>query len=216
MTTHHHGRLRKHKHSILTVAAIIALIGLFLLSKTGEVGGISLPTSVGQPLQIDAELQSLPELEFNRKFDAIEFILGDTIGVVNIGDGILDAQEGSKITLEDYSGKFSFTSKTLVLDGKASKILVNDVGIKKGLLPVKISTEGLEFEELTIPGLDLNDISYKATGELKVDGGKGEFELNEDTLALKNFAGDLSIEDEEINLVGKVSELAISDITIRK
>ena len=216
MSGHHHRLLKalKKKFYLMAIGAI-AIIAILLLFTDSSISGMITGIS-SQPMQINADLNNIPELTFDKRFETIELVIEDPSNVIKIGDGVLDVENGeSEITLHGFSGKVSFTTETVSLDGKANKVLVNGVGIKKDAFSIKIATDKAKFKQLILPDLKINTLTYQATGEITLSEGKGSFNIEDDTISMKNFRGDVSIEG-QAELTGTVSELTVTGIIIHK
>jgi hypothetical protein len=195
--------------------AIAAIVAILFLAD-GNISGSIVDVPTAQPIHISAELNNIPELQFNRYFETIQLTLADPTNVVRLGNGLLDVENGeSEITLQGFSGNIYLGTNTVTINGEADKVLVNNVGIKKDTHSIRISTENAKFEEIALTDLNIASISSQASGELTIADGKGSFDLSEDPITIRNFNGDLNIE-EEIELTGTVSEINVGGILIHK
>jgi len=218
MSGHKHLKAHKKHFFLITLVAILIVLALmfFTDTKLGDLSELSSGTAT-QPMKIRATLDSLPELEFERRFETIEFTLAsDENNIVRIGEGVLDVEGGQPaVTLQEFTGKVYLAGDALTLDGKVNKVLANGVGIKKDSFSIKVLAENVKFETLTLPELEIGYMPYQATGTLEIEDGKGTFNLADDTIAMEDFYGTIDI-DEDVVLSGTVSRISVSDITVRK
>lgn len=153
-----------------------------------------------------ADLQ-IPRLELNLKNTDLEitFNTGRSMRVNNIN---FNSANNSKVKLSGYTGKMQLSNSSLSLDGKVKSVVSDTLTAnqKDGLLI--IFTKDMGFQKLNISNLTLPSLKFRSYGNLEV-AKKGSFNLNNETMRITKFYGNINVENSDVRLEGKLYRLVI-------
>jgi len=142
--------------------------------------------------------------------------LGDSVatfsgGKLSIDGLIFESFSGKDIIISGYTGLVNSDNGVAVLSGKAKSAILDDVVINKNNAWIEIETDNLEFETLQISDLTTKSLSITSTGLIDV-AGKGTFDLHEEKLDMRSFAGFIDIDEQKLRLNGRVKSLVIYSV----
>ena len=201
--------------SFLFVIGII-LVSVFPgnLSLTGKsISSINSNNSIS----ISAEL-TIPELELKGDYEKVTFF-GRSSSSIYIGNKKFALERTlNEIILNGFSGKININeSKILLVDGKASEVILNGIPISnKNNNKIKIYTNSeifydlIEFEGNTY----VKEMDYIASGRISFGEKIGDkIHLDEKELFISHFFGQLKIKSNRMFLNGLVDKIEIKDET---
>ncbi len=150
--------------------------------------------------------------EFKDSFEKL-IISGDSDNLIYIEDIGMSLNDSQEIILEDYEGKISFDGSSIsVLDGKVNKVYFGNQEMspkKGGELDIEINKE-LDFEKLQlINEVYIRNLDYVSSGKINLNQGKNIFGLDEERLKIKDFYGNLNVENKTLHFSGFVDYLKI-------
>ena len=162
-------------------------------------------------IKITADL-TIPALKVNGNFENVE---------INSNSGDLYVEDekfrlnprANYIIFNSYAGEISFNDANISkIKGKAIEVSVNGVVVEpKTKKTLKVATEGnIHYTSLKIKNkVFIDKFSYISSGNINIGDGKSIFSLEDEKVDLKNFIGDLTIENGKIKLEGYVERLDI-------
>ena len=222
---------KKHgkKRLMIFVIGMFSLI-LFLLVYTSFYGDISLTGSTIKEwvansnessgnIQLDAKL-TVPYLSIDGEFEKVE-IIGGSNSYLRVGDQkfYLGNIKENYLIFDNYDGEISFDSEDILeFKGKASGITVNGVFItpkSKNTAKTDLN-KSFNYESLKMDNeVSINELSYMASGIIKLNDGKKIFNIYKEEITINNFHGNLLIKNKELYLDGYIDSLdIIGDLNI--
>ncbi|MEK6760423.1 MAG: hypothetical protein AABX93_00710 [Nanoarchaeota archaeon] len=159
-----------------------------------------------------AELTS-PSLDIKGNFEKIE-LKGSSDSFFYVGDQkFLLNSKNNYIVLNNYSGEMAFDSESIsVLSGKATSVVVNGIVIEPNEKDsIKVSFDkNFDYSFLNIEkNILLEKIFYTSSGTIKINGGKNIFNIEEESINVKNFVGNLKVENNKFKLNGSIESMEI-------
>ncbi len=117
------------------------------------------------------------------------------------------------ITMENYTGEISFDNEKIsALKGKASKVLINGIPIEhKTKSTVKVSF-GKEFFYSSFSAekdVVIKELIYATSGTIKLNDDKNIFNVENEEITLRDFVGDIKVENQKFKLDGYIKNLNI-------
>ena len=198
---------------VLSVIAVFAIIFFVSGSLTGN-------TAVGQiigpenGIRIQAALTQ-PDITVNGEISQVEIIGSSPSNIFYAGDQKFDLRDlnNVRIIIVDYTGDVSLVPfNNLRLNGRASRVLVNDVIISAPADNKKIQvrlTENFPYDILRIKGVAFNSLLYKSSGKIDLNNGKFKLNVLDEEIQLGNFAGNFDVISNEFKLDGYTDKLSI-------
>ncbi len=168
----------------------------------GDVGTVPL-TLAATPvpdLTLDVELSSL-EVTFN------SFNVPFTVNKEGLN---VRGKEAHTLVLEGYSGKFGLTQQGVVLQGTASRVILDNVmlGTQKALA---IQTRGLAYNELHVRDSVLGRLRFQVgDGTMDLRSGKVIYALDDEEVELSDFGGDLYVDKDGFGVTGVVRDVNLN------
>lgn len=192
--------IKKKVYLIGTFLFILSLLFFFAFegnSITGNVIKNGETLSKENSFQIRAQLDSLnKELSINQEISEIILEIENSEERLLFGENSfnLSAQKRLKITIEGFKGKISFDKEKITnLNGRAKKLIINDLPLSSNSANSKIIIEGeLKYKLLTIKEISLKNYNEIKSGTVEIDGDKLKMELTNESISIENFYGDLS------------------------
>ncbi len=162
-------------------------------------------------LVFNASLSS-HSFELRDNFEKLVFF-GDSKGIIYIGDVGMSLNDSDKVILENYDGKISFDGSSIsILEGKAKKIYFGNQEMSSrngGELDVEINNE-FDFKKLQlVNGVFIRKLDYVTSGKINLNNGKNVFELEEEKMKIRDFFGDLGVENNTLYFSGSIDYLKI-------
>ncbi len=161
-------------------------------------------------LNINANL-SFKNINVEDSFEKV-VLNSNSDSFIYVGDSKININESSEIILEEYKGKIILESSSIsFLKGNTNKIIINNQEInprKKNTLDIELENN-LSFDSLSlIKGIYLRKLNYITSGEISLNS-KNNFELLEEEILMKDFYGNLTVENETFYFSGLVDSLDI-------
>ena len=159
-----------------------------------------------------AELTS-PSLDIKGNFEKIE-LKGSSDSFFYVGDQkFLLNSKNNYIVLNNYTGEMAFDSESIsILDGKAASVAVNGIVVEpneKDTLKISFD-KSFDYSFLSIEkNILVEKIFYSSSGIIKINGGKNVFNIEEESINVKNFVGGLKIENNKFKLNGSIESMEI-------
>jgi len=213
---HHH----KPNKKIIIFATFLLITSILLY--TAFYGNINLTGRAVEEtnkneISISASL-TIPTLKLNEKFDKIE-IIPNSNTILYAGDSKVDMKnsENTNIIIENFQGELSFNENNISnLQGKAGKVLINNVPISsQSEETIKLSIENnLKYKTIKIENIAINEISYITKGSINIDREKTIINIDNEEIKIKNFKGNLEIQDKIFNIQGYLNKLDIEGKSI--
>lgn len=218
---------KSSKHSrkfYLKMAVFIAFLGILsLVIYTSFFNGFDFTGSVINGGNIVSEAKTLdfkanlnvPHLDLNGKFENVE-IKGGADSYLEVGDQkfYLGSSKNNYMTFKNYNGELGFDEgKVLKMRGKASEITINGVVMSaQSKNTSKVNLENpFDYQFLNVFNqVQIKKISYFASGTLNVGNGKNAINVNNESITINGFTGNVGIVNKNISLNGKVQSLDVA------
>ena len=219
---------KKHHLKIILLLAFCGVLGLLILTSfygnfqvTGKIIkslSLSPSNSAGNStLLLNAEL-TIPNLEVDGTFDQLELTgSSDTYIIFGGQKYYLGNLNENYFVIYDY-GKISFNPKNISeLSGKSSGIRINGVLVEpsKGSTAKVSLNNSFKYKSIDIIGnAEIKKLSYNTSGSLITSNEKNVFKLDQDGLTINGFTGNISVEENELILNGRVNSIDIEGDSI--
>lgn len=210
-------RNSKHQKHALTFFLFITFSAILLfliyssfypnkLSKT-LTGDVVSP--IEDSIKIYSEITPPEKLAINGKIDKIELKIKSS--TLSIGKQKIELPDKTSLVINNYTGKLSFSSSILELDGKTSKIFIDGLPIQSER-PTTIHLEKTEFTYLQLKGFYLNSLSYITSGKIRLGEEKIIVNLNKEKIKIEDVHGDLEIRKNILIINGYTKQSNISKL----
>ncbi len=215
---HSHGRGKKPNKKILIFLGFLFVMGIIIftiLYSNGSITGkVVSSINANNSIEFSSSL-TIPDLTFKGEYPEIK-ILSKAKTTIYIGrkSFLLDELKENRIILKDFSGKIELDEDGILFDGKVSDVNLNNLPIQekngrriKIYVDSKIPYNLIEFKE----DLFLKEIDYVSSGVLFIgDENKDKITLDEDSLFISNYLGELRINEDTLFLEGFAEDIKIS------
>ena len=210
-----HGKMKKPNKKILIFAGFLLVIGMIVLVTLYSNGSITgnVISSINSNNSIEfSSVLTVPDLDLKGEYSEIK-ILSRAKTTIYIGKKsfLLDESKENRIILKGFSGKIELDEEGILFDGKVSGVNLNNLPIEetndrmiKIYIDSKIPYNSIEFKE----DLFLKEIDYVSSGVLFM--GEDKITLNEDSLFISNYFGELDINDGTLFLRGFAEDIRVS------
>jgi len=216
---HHHksNNLRWIMFSAFLAILVFLIITAFSdnFSFTGNlVNGIKQQSN--STIKFNAELTT-PSMDAGGNFEKVEF-QGNSESFFYVGNEKFQLNaKNNYIVMNNYTGAIAFDSQNIVkLNGKATKVFINGIPVEpktNDILKVSLDKD-FSYTSLSIENeIKISKLSYITTGEIRINGGKKIFTLDNEQISLKNFIGDVSAENNKFKMSGLIEKLDIAGET---
>lgn len=215
-------KLDIHKKRKITIISVVSIFALLLIWWGVSLTGQSVKEVPNNSPTIDTDL-TIPDLSLNQEIKRIE-LTGASEAVLLVDNAQFDLSQlpESTITISNFDGKINLDDKGISnLDGKATKVLVNDLPITpKSKNTIKISiNKKAQYSSLLLEDIFIDKLSYKTIGTISLDSGKTTTTINNDQVKITNFKGNINIAENKLNMNGRVESLDVSgentDLTVQ-
>ena len=176
------------------------------ISTTGNV--VDNPTINKDALSITAELIPPETLDINSKISKISLRTRGP-AIFNIGKQKFELSKSTSIIINDFQGTLSLDSKNIFkLNGKTSKVFVDG----NPITPSSESTMQISSEQesgyayLELKGVYIKSLAYTTSGIIKLNKEKIKINLDNETINIQKFSGDLEIKSDLFKLNGHAQE----------
>lgn len=198
--------------AILSLLVITSFFGDF--SLTGRtISNVINENATQSNIKIEADLTA-PSLELDGIYEKVE-LKGGSNSFIYIGNEKfqLDGSNSNLIIINNYNGKIFFNPESIVkLNGKATKVTINGIPIEpnsKKTLKVSLD-ENFNYNILKVEKtVFIKELSYITFGLIKLNDGKNILKIMDEEINLKNFMGDIRVENKKIKISGFVEKLEI-------
>lgn len=207
---------KKHKYKLIVFGIFASLLVILLFTSLGNFSFtgsiINSGPDVNNSLLISADL-TIPTLSFDGEFKEIKLEGGsDSFLYVGNQKFSLANSENNYIILTNYKGEISFDKKVISqLNGKATEVSVNGVPISSksdGMIKIYFDTT-FDYNILGLKeGAFIKKLEYSTSGSLRLDE-KTTIDLNNDTLKIERFYGDVQIENNRFKIQGYLQGLDV-------
>ena len=202
----------------IVILALIAYTTFFhegILTWTGSAvkGNGSVATSDG--IKINAQLTT-PPLKLDDSFERV--VLGGNLSSIYVGDQnfALSGLRNNYVVVKNYTGKIYFDSNGISeLDGKADEVDVNGVPVSLDSgKKIKVYFDGVsDYDSLEIDDVYISKLSYTASGKITLNDGKNIFEVNNESVSISRFSGNIKGDKNEFNFDGYAEKVGVSGDT---
>lgn len=216
MERHYRKSLWKRSKIIIVMAFVIILFILaftslpnFRTNITGNIvnEGVDVNKNYEEGIGISADL-TVPNLSSRESFEKI-IIVGLPNSIINIGNQKISLVKKTSVVLENYEGQIDIDELNINLNGKTSRILINDVPITSNIEQLKIEFNGMfEYSSLEIDDFSIANLNYITSGKLEIDKDT-DIVLDNEQIIMSNFEGNLQIKDKHFKIKGLFKKLDI-------
>lgn len=209
---------KSHHTKILLFIIFLVVVGFLIITSffgfalTGNVIE-NLAPGKNSTIDLRADL-TVPDLKLEGEFGEVT-IKGGSNSNLYIGNQkfYLGNSNNNFISFENFDGKIFLSGNSISgLNGKAEKVSVNGVPVEsrnKGTLSINMD-ENFRYNFISVKkGVSIEELNYVTSGTIRVNNERNIFQVNGEKVNMKNFQGDLSIENNNFKLHGKVSRLDI-------
>ncbi|MEK6914711.1 MAG: hypothetical protein AABW83_03615 [Nanoarchaeota archaeon] len=175
----------------------------FIQSFTGN--AIKEEIFLGVPIQ--ADLDPPENIMINSRVDKLNLKI--------IGAFLIDGKKyeliSASLVIDNFDGDINLDNKILILNGKATKIFVEGIPITGNL---KISLNN-KYEYVKLNNVYISDLSYDASGIVRLENEKVTVNLEEDKFNINNFRGNLEKSNNYFRLDGMAEEISAGMINVK-
>ncbi len=165
-------------------------------------------------VSINAELELRAfDADYPVKVLSIDFINPITTVKVNSESLDLSGLSSGTLLFENWNGRLT-VSTGISLDGEASKLAVNSVAILPEKESLAINTKELSFSLAKLAGLSISKFSYTSSGKISINNGQITATLDDETIDLEDFEGNIELTPENLILNGTVSNIEVAGKTL--
>lgn len=152
----------------------------------------------------------LKDIEFSAPIEKLTLQLYSQQNEILIGDQKIDLSSQSIVELENFNGKITIKNNKLSVNGKAEKVMVNDVSMKHKTGMIKFLADGINYQIVSAEKIILSPTRYeKAEGYAYINNDKFYVQFNNEPLELGAFKGTLELTESEIALNGIVDKIFV-------
>lgn len=204
-------KVTKKRLVVGIVGGLLLISFLFIFLKGGIITGNTI-NAMNQSNAIEIKTSFyIPELTLEDEYKKIELSL-DRGTIIKLDNKKITLEDiKNKIILKDFEGKIKINEdKIKELNGEVSEIRINNLPInleENGKLKVSLY-KGSGYSFLKIKeDVNLKELFFKTSGTIKVGG--DSLNLNSEEIQIKNYIGELKIENRKLILEGLVEEINI-------
>jgi len=162
-------------------------------------------------VEITAELNAPDKLETTGLIEKVEIKIKDP-SELSIGKEVIELSSSTSIIIDNYQGDLFTESNTITrLNGKTNKIFINGLPLT-AQNNTKISISPTGFDYLKLNNIQLNSLSYSASGKVSLNNKKITVNLNNEEINIDKFVGNLEIKKGSLNLKGYIDKANIQKI----
>lgn len=181
-------------------------------SLTGGPGHVSSEINLVKNISLSADLGFTGPLRLVVPADTltVRFVHAGTVW--QVGGEKLNFVSGANITLEldNFNGELT-VDRTLTLTGTADALYVNSVVVLPNMTSMSVSVSGLEFDDAQLSGAALSSFdSDDMTGALAAGGNKVRVVLDNDSLSVRPFVGDIGLTGSTMALDGFTDSISVA------
>ncbi len=121
----------------------------------------------------------------------------------------LKEDKTTSIIIDDFQGTLNFTPEKIIqLEGTATNIFINGNSFTKDQNSrLKLSSkQSFNHRYLKLSGVYLDSLSYKTSGNLKLGQNKIDINLENETIDIQEFQGDLEIKPNLLKISGQAKQ----------
>ena len=224
---------RTKKIMIFVVMIFMGILGFIIFSSFSDninltggflTGDTISSSTLGDSLngiKINTEIE-VPNISVNGKFSNVE-MSGKSESLFKVGSQTLSLNDlnNNFISIANFDGGISFDKKEInSLIGKVSEVTMNGATITPSKQTTISFNKPFNYNSLKISNtVSIGKISYPTSGTIFLNDGKESFTLDNETLMLKNFRGNVSVNNGKFIMNGYIDEISIigkTNIDIKK
>ena len=156
-------------------------------------------TSKGtRDLALSLSFDQVPKVNTKTKIDEIDLKFRDTKSKIKVNNDYLELNNLQDIHLElaGFDGTASFDGSILSLDGKATRIAVNDVALS-ARSDIRITIENLNYDELSVGRIALGELKIARRNGIIDIASRLHYELSADALQLYSYIGSFQVNSDQ-------------------
>lgn len=175
----------------------------FIQNVTGNV----IKEEVFNGIPIEADIDPPENFKTVTKSDKIELKISGSFFVDNKRYDLSTAS----LVIDNFDGNINLDSKTIIVNGKATKIFIEGIPIT-GRLKVSINNK---YNYLKMNNIYISSLSYDTSGIVKLQDDKIVVNLNDDSFSFIKFIGNVEKYGTNFKLDGSAEEVSAGLINIK-
>jgi hypothetical protein len=201
-----------HKHHPILIffiffVIVIILLLLFAFYKPSITGNVikGFSSDTEKDLEISSKITPPDQISVNSDIEKIQLRTNSPANLYleNKKIELTGSRDKASIIINDYQGELSFDKENVLeLDGKASKIFVDGIPITPTTkMNIRVK-DSFRYSYLKLNSFHLDSLSYVTSGIININQEKLTVRLENETLNIEGFEGDLEISRNELKLQG--------------
>ena len=212
----HKGPSDKIKKRAMYAIVILVLVAagfliFSILDGSPRQGAASEGISEGEGFSVSAVLEPA-KLEFEAAGNNLVLTLDDSEGALLVDGLNFENFAGTNVIIEGYIGGIMISkSGSVVLDGDANSLSINNVRLNKGEKALEVVTEGVAFTSFKVSSINLESLKLVSSGNIDV-ASKGSFGVESENIEIKPFSGNIEIDAAELSVQGRTTNLLVEGV----